>query len=131
MSFLEIILVGNVGRDPELRFTAQGTAVCNFSMAVNRTFTRDGERQQETTWFKITVWGAQAETCNQYLAKGSQCLVVGDRIEASAYAGNDGSPRASLEVTARSVRFLSGRGEHSQGDEQPAGEGGHVDDIPF
>ena len=136
MTFAEIILVGNVGRDPELRFTQSGTAVCDFSLAVNRRWTDRGsnERREETTWFKITVWGTQAESVNQYVQKGRQVLVIADRIQASAYMGNDGEPRASLEVTARTVQFLSGGGDggggYSQGggyDDAPA----DVDDIPF
>jgi single-strand DNA-binding protein len=137
MTFAEIILVGNVGRDPELKFTQSGTAVCDFSLAVNRRWTErsSNERREETTWFKITVWGSQAETVNQYVQKGRQVMVVGDRIQASAYMGNDGEPRASLEVTARNVTFLSGGGSEGGGynrdsggyDEAPA----DVDDIPF
>jgi len=135
MTFAEIILVGNVGRDPELRFTQSGQAVCNFSLAVNRSWTdrNTNERREETTWFKITVWGAQAETVNQYVQKGKQVLVVGDRIEASAFTGNDGEPRASLEVTARQVRFLSGGGDGGSYSDSGGYEEGpsDVDDIPF
>jgi len=137
MTFAEIILVGNVGRDPELRFTQSGTAVCDFSLAVNRRWTdrNSNEQREETTWFRVTVWGAQAETVNQYVQKGKQVLVVSDRIEASAFMGNDGEPRASLEVTARTVRFLSGGG--GDGGYSGGGSGGYeeapsdVDDIPF
>ena len=135
MTFAQITLVGNVGRDPELRFTESGTAVCDFSLAVNRSWTdrNTNERRQVTTWFRITVWDAQAETVNQYVQKGSQVLVTSDRIEARAYTGNDGELRASLEVTARDVRFLRGGGggggySDSGGFEDAPSD---VDDIPF
>lgn len=140
MSFCEIILVGNVGRDPELRFTNSGRAVCEFSLAVNRTWLDQAtnERRQETTWFRVTIWGQQAETVNQYVQKGKQVLVVADRIEASAYVGQDGTPRANLQVTARTVRFLSGGAAASGGgggagyhDETTYDPPSEADDIPF
>ena len=121
MTFCEIILVGNVGRDPELRFTQSGAAVCDFSLAVNRRRKQGEEWIDETTWFKITVWGQQAETVNKFVQKGKQVLVASDRIEASAYEARDGELRASLDVTAKTVRFLGGKG-----DSQP-----EQDDTPF
>jgi len=136
MTFCEIILVGNVGKDPELRFTNTGSAVCDFSLAVNRNRRQGEEWIKETTWFRITVWGQQAESVKQYVQKGKQVLVIGDRIEANAFVGKDGQARASLDVTARTVRFLSGREEGSSGErgeyysdnfEAPS----DVDDIPF
>ena len=141
MSFCEIILVGNVGRDPELRYTPGGRAVCNFSLATNRVWTdrETNERREETTWFKITVWGQQAETVNQYVQKGKQVMVIGNRIEAQAYLSQKtNEPMASLDVTAQRVVFLTNRGADSEGgrpsndrdfydDEGPA----NVDDIPF
>jgi single-strand DNA-binding protein len=136
MSFCELILVGNVGREPELRFTSSGSAVCNFSLAVNRTWTdrNSSEKREATTWFKVTVWGPQAETINQFVQKGKQVLVVADRIEADAYVGQDGSARATLNVTARTVRFLNGGagGNMDYGNEQDDGYmPPNVDDIPF
>jgi len=138
MSFCQIILVGNVGRDPTLRYTPSGAAVCDFSIAVNRSRKdASGEKHDETTWFKVTVWGQQAETVNQYVSKGKQVLVVADRIQASTYTGQDGQARASLEVTANTVRFLSGgAGGGAQGsyDERDSGyqqAPADVDDIPF
>ena len=133
MSFTEIILLGNVGRDPELRFTPTGTAVCDFSLATNRTWKdSDGIRQEQVTWFKVTVWGAQAETVNQYLSKGRQVLVVADRIEASAYLSRDGEARASLDVTARDVRFIGWRGDGAGASAAPQSEQeSEIDEIPF
>jgi single-strand DNA-binding protein len=75
--FHKVILVGNLGRDPEMRYTPGGQAVCTLSVATNRTWTRDGEQQKETTWFRVTVWGKQAESVNQFLKKGRQVLVEG------------------------------------------------------
>ena len=138
MTHVQITLVGNVGRDPELRFTPSGAAVCNFTLATNRTWTdrNSNERRQETTWWKITVWGAQAETVNQYVSKGRQVLVTGSRIKADAYTGQDGQPRASIELTADNVTFLSGGGgsggdSYSQGDYDDNYAPSEVDDIPF
>lgn len=112
MAFQQCIIQGNLGRDPELRYTPDGTPVCDFSVAVNN-------YKDEVTWFKVTVWRKQAETCNQYLRKGSAVLVVGE-IAASAYIPRDGGdPRASLELTARDVRFLSGGREDGDSEQVP------------
>lgn len=112
--FQQLILVGNLGSDPELRYTSDGTPVASFSLAVNRRWTnQDGSHGEETTWFRVSVWRKQAETVNQYLRKGRQVLVIG-RVSARAYTAANGEPRASLEVTADTVRFLGGgRGEES------------------
>ena len=121
----QLIIVGNLGSDPELRYTSSGAPVATFSVAVNRKWTNaDGTPGEETKWFRVTVWRKLAETVNQYLAKGRQVMVIG-RVVASAFSGQDGSPRASLEVTADSVRFLGGgRGEAAPGGN---GAGAHED----
>ncbi|MCG2767411.1 MAG: single-stranded DNA-binding protein [Anaerolineae bacterium] len=128
----KVIIVGNLGRDPEMRYTPSGKAVTNLNVATNRRWTNaEGQTQDETTWFRVAVWGKQAETCNQYLSKGSQVLIEGDRIKARAYKNRDGEPAASLEVTAFRVRFLGGgRGEPT---EAPAEEPPIEDEaeIPF
>lgn len=109
MSYSKTIIVGNLGRDPELRYTQSGDAVCGFSVAVSRKWTdKRGEPQEETTWFNVSVFGAQAEPCSKYLAKGRQVLIDGD-VKARAYANKDGSPGASLDLKAHSVQFLGGR----------------------
>ncbi len=88
-----------------------GDHVCNFNVATSRVFTtRDGDRREETTWFRVAVWGRQAENCAKYLSKGRQVLVVG-RVSASAFIGREGDARASLEVNAISVQFLAGRAD--------------------
>jgi single-strand DNA-binding protein len=107
--FSKTIIVGHLGRDPELRYTPGGQPVCSFSVATNRSWTdQNGQPQEKTTWFRVTAWGKLGELCNQYLAKGRLVLCEGE-IDASAWQGNDGEPRASLELTARNVRFLGGR----------------------
>ena len=107
--FEQLMLIGNLGKDPEMRYTSAGVAVTTFPVAVNRKWTnQDGTPGEETTWFRVTAWRKLAETCSQYLSKGRQVLVVG-RVTASAYMGQDGKPKASLEVTAESVRFLGGK----------------------
>ena len=129
--YVNIILIGHLGADPELRYTPGGQPVTNFRMATNRSWKdQSGEQQEETTWFKVAVWGKQAEACNEYLSKGRMVVVGGERIQASPYLNKEGEAAASLEVTARTVRFLGGRDAQAGGDapqEPPEG----VDDIPF
>ncbi|MCD4684525.1 MAG: single-stranded DNA-binding protein [Anaerolineae bacterium] len=130
------IIIGNVGRDPELRYTQGGVAVCDFSVAVNRRWTdrNSGQQREETTWFRVSCWRQLAETASQYVHKGMQIMVTGE-IKASAYLGNDGQARASLELTARDVKFLSRKGE--RGDVPGGGDEGGVqhpdepEDLPF
>lgn len=119
--FQECIIVGNLGADPEMRYMPDGRPVTNFNVAVNRVWTDEqGQRQERTTWFRVAVWGRQAEICNQYLKKGRQVLVSGE-VEARAFLGQDGQPRASLELRATRVRFLGGREEVAPPSELGAG----------
>ena len=137
--FQKIIFVGNLGRDPEMRYTPSGQAVCNLSVATNRTWSRDGEQQKETTWFRVTVWGRQAETVQQYLRKGRSVLVEGrlnpdENGNPRIWTSNDGQPRASYEVTAQTIRFLGGRGDEAgleADDAFAAGGPQSEDEIPF
>jgi single-strand DNA-binding protein len=142
--FQTIIIVGNVGRDPDMRYTPSGQAVTSFSVATNRQYTNNnGEQIKETIWFRVSAWGKQAETCNTYLKKGSKVLVEG-RLTADPtthgpriWNAQDGTPRASFEVSAGTVRFLTSRSEMEAGSlsagpdleegELPGGE----EDIPF
>jgi len=133
-----IIIVGNVGRDPEMRYTPSGQAVTNFNIATNRQYTAsDGTTVKETIWFRISTWGKTAENCNQYLHKGSKVLIEG-RLVADPKTGGpkiwDGQngPGASFEVSASTVRFLSSRGEtdSSFGVGEPA-LGETNEEIPF
>lgn len=139
MSYHTVILVGNLGRDPEMRYTPSGQAVTNFSVAVDDSYTNNsGERVERTIWFRISTWGKLAEVCNNYLKKGRKVLVEGRMVIDPAtggprtYTRNDGSVGASLEVNANTVRFLSSRSE-DQGSYQPSepGQVSEADEIPF
>ncbi len=117
MSFCEIILVGYLGRDPELKFLPSGTVTTEFSLATNRKWTDKAtdEKREEVTWFRVHVYGTQAEAVHQFIQKGSQVLVVADRIEANSWTDKtSGEARASLDVTARTVRFLDSKREEKQ-----------------
>lgn len=130
--FQQCIIIGNLGREPEMRYTSDGTPVTSFSVAVNKRGKRqDGSDFEETTWFRVTCWRRLAETANQYLHKGSGVMVIGE-IKASAYIPKEGGePRASLELTARDVRFLprggAAPGEGVDYEDQASSD----EDIPF
>lgn len=140
--YQKLIIVGNLGRDPEMRYLSDGTAVTNFSVATSRRWTDgSGNPQEETTWIRVSAWGRQAEAANQYLNKGSKVLVEG-RLRPDkngsprTYTGQDGIVRASFEMTAETVRFLSTNNGNGNGNGElsfvPAG--GAVmeeDEIPF
>ncbi len=145
MSFNKIIIVGNLGRDPELRYTPQGTPVCSFSLATNeRRKDKTGEMQDLTTWFKITLWGRQAETASQYLTKGRPVYIEG-RLRVEEWTDRDGKPRHTLEVHATDMQFIGGQGggggagrmEEPHGDrpavsEPATGQADMAeDDVPF
>jgi single-strand DNA-binding protein len=105
-SLAKVILIGNVGGDPEMRYTPNGNPVTSFRMATNRRYTTSaGETREETDWFRISVWGKQAEACNQFVTKGRQVYVEG-RLHARNWEGQDGQVRTSLEVTANQVLFF-------------------------
>src|SRR5256885_7168672 len=116
MSFNKITLVGNLGRDPELRYTPQGTPVCSFSLATNerRKDRITGENNDITTWFRVTLWGRQAEVASQYLTRGKSVYIEG-RLRVEEYTDRDGKPRHSLEVNATDMQFIGGRGEEAGG----------------
>ncbi len=108
MSFNKIIIVGNLGRDPELRYTPQGTAVCNFSMATNeKRRDKAGDLQDITTWFRVTLWARQAENAAKYLQKGNSVYIEG-RLKLDEWTDRDGNTRQTLDVTATDMQFLSG-----------------------
>lgn len=140
MSFNKIILVGNLGRDPELRYTPQGTPVCNFTLATNeRRKDKSGETQDMTTWFRVTLWGRQAETASQYLTKGRPIYIEG-RLRMEEWTDRDGQKRFTLEVHATDMQFIGGRPEGTAPETdrgtQESAAGGHEpeisdDDIPF
>ena len=140
MSYQKVIVVGNLGRDPEMRYTPDGTPVTSFSIATNRRWTnQDGSQGEETTWFRVTAWRRLAETAAQYLSKGRQVLVEGrmnpDRETGGprVYQRNDGTWGASYEITAFRIVFLQGRGEAPGGEEPGGPDENYVaeDEIPF
>ena len=112
-TFNKIIIVGHLGRDPELRYTTDGTPVCNFSVATTeRKKDKSGEYQDVTTWFRVNLWRRQAEVANQYLSKGKLVYVEG-RLSQTEYQDRDGNTRYSLEVQGTDIQFIGPRGEES------------------
>lgn len=121
------MLIGNLGTDPEMRFTANGNPVTSFRIATSRGFLdSDGERRQETEWFTVVVWGKQAESCNQFITKGKQVYVEG-RLRTRSWEGQDGQKRFRTEVVANRVIFLDRRAL------APLPEEGELEpeDLPF
>ncbi len=145
--YQRLVLVGNLGRDPEMRYTPSGSPVTSFPVATSRKYTTtDGQLKEETVWFRVQVWGKQAETVNQYLTKGRQVLVEGNLIGdenggPKIWTDKEGKPRASFEVRAFTVRFLgskrdsapaaaqptSGAAPSEMGTEEPTGS----EELPF
>ena len=140
MSLNRVLIIGNLGRDPEVRFTPSGKAVGRFPVATSDVWTdTEGQRQERTEWHNVVVWGKQAETCGQYLAKGRQVFVEGS-VRTRQYDDKEGNKRYITEIVARDVRFLGGgggaRATQEAGFSAPAGEdvtpaGPEEDDIPF
>jgi len=137
----KVILVGNLGRDPELRYTQGGSAVANFTLATNERWRdKDGNNQERTEWHRIVVWGRSAENCAQYLQKGSPVFVEG-RLQTRDWEDKEGNKRSTTEINAMSVQFLGGRGSGgggggrgpASGDPGPgdADQGPPGDDVPF
>jgi single-strand DNA-binding protein len=136
MTWHQTIIVGNLGGDPEMRYLQSGAGVCSFNVAVNETWTdrQTNEKREKTTWYRVSGWNQLGETCNQYLARGRQVMVVGN-VEARGYLNNAGEAAASLDLRARDVRFIGSREGGGSG-----GSGGYEDfgpppddvgDIPF
>lgn len=111
----KVIILGNVGADPELRYTPGGAAVTNFNIATNESWTdNNSERQERTEWHRIVVWGRLAEICNQYLRKGSKVYIEG-RLQTRSWEGQDGQKRYTTEIVAREMQMLDGRGDMEGG----------------
>lgn len=141
MSVNIAIVVGNLGKDPEVRFTQSGRAVANFSVATSESWPgQDGSPQERTEWHKIVVWGKQAESCGQYLSKGRQVFVQG-RIQTRKWTDQNGQDRYTTEIVAQRVQFLGGGGgarasqeSQDQGFSEPSSSFQDPpidDDIPF
>ena len=140
----KMMAIGNVGTDPEMRYTPNGNPVTSFRLATGRSYTAsDGERKQETEWFTVVAWNQLAEQVNQYLAKGRQVYVEG-RLSSRTYEGRDGTTRVSIDVFLNDVQFLGRGGDgggttdsapyeagvSATGDEGPM-DSDPVDDLPF
>ncbi|MEM7165245.1 MAG: single-stranded DNA-binding protein [Planctomycetota bacterium] len=145
MDFNKVLLIGNLTRDPEMRYSGSGAGICKFGVAVNRKYRKqDGDMQEETTFVDIVVFGRQAETCNEYLKKGSGALIEG-RLNYESWQAQDGSKRNKLSVVGERVQFMprggggggGGRGDYGGGAQQhsmePPSSGGESfdDDVPF
>ncbi|MBX3085253.1 MAG: single-stranded DNA-binding protein [Anaerolineae bacterium] len=138
--YQQVIIIGNVGRDPELSYTPQGVAVAKFTVAVNKVTGKGETRKEKTTWFRVSVWRERAETASQYIRKGSKIMVIGE-VDVNAYIDKNGAAQATLELTANDFKFLDSRQSGDEGgggyQQAPAGgrnSGGSVEDpndIPF
>src|SRR5258708_31912194 len=132
-SLNKALLIGNLTRDPDLRYTAAGTAVANLRLAVNRTFVVQGEKREETLFIDVVAWGKQAEACAEYLAKGSAIFVDG-RLQSREYEAKDQSKRTVVEVVADTVQFLTRKpgapATASASAEVPAESAAGADDVP-
>ena len=141
-SFNRITIVGYLGRDPEMRYLPSGDPVASFSVATTERWrTRDGQQQERTTWFNVSAFGKLAETCSQFLHKGSYVYIEGP-LSQREYTDRDGAQRTSLDVRAREMRMLDRRDEGGEsgaemgglpatGAPAPAGQDANMDDIPF
>jgi single-strand DNA-binding protein len=145
-SLNKVMLIGNLGKDPEVRFTPGGQAVANFSIATTERWKgKDGNQEEKTEWHNIVVWGKLAELCREYLHKGRPCFVEG-RLQTRSWDDKEGKKRYTTEVVAQTIQFLGGRGETAgagrgagAGASEPAFAGGQEgppsfdteEDIPF
>ena len=137
----KVILIGNLGADPEVRYTQGGQAVCNFRIATSESWTdKSGAKQEKTEWHKIIAWGKLGEICGEHLRKGRQCYVEG-RLQTSKWTDKEGAEHYKTEIVAGTVQFLGGAaaGKRDAGDEPPPGEQDRPvhpnssgdDDVPF
>ena len=134
--FSQTIIIGNLGKDVDLRYTPDGVPVASFSVATSEHWTdKNGAPQERTTWFKVTTWNKLADNCAQFLHKGSKVMVIG-RIATSAWTNQAGEPQATLELTASTVKFLSPKGEGENGGNNRSQQAGHPstideEEVPF
>jgi len=123
----KVILIGNLGKDPEVRFTPGGQAVANFTIATNESWTdKQGQKQERTEWHRIVVWGKLAELCGEYLSKGRQCFVEG-RLQTREWTDKEGKKNYTTEVVAQNVQFLGARGDSAGGSPRPRSQNGAQD----
>ena len=128
----KVMIIGNVGTDPEMRFTPNGNPVTTFRIATSRIFTSpEGDRRQETEWFTVVTWNKLAESCNQYLTKGKRAYVEG-RLRTRAWEGQDGQRRSRVEIVADRVLFLDRQATTAVlPEEAKVEEAVEADDLPF
>ncbi len=128
----KVMIIGNLGADPEMRYTADGAAVTNFNVAASRRYTSsDGEQKEETEWFRVVAFRKLGELCNQYLQKGRRVYVEG-RLQTRSWEGQDGQKRYTTEVIAGDVQFLDSRpGGAPRPDDQDAAMDLEPEDVPF
>ena len=126
-SLNRVMIIGNLGQEPTMRFTPGGAAVTSSSVACNRKYTQDGQSREETEWFSVVAWNKQAESCNQFLVKGSMVYVEG-RLHTRSWDGQDGQKHYRTEIIANQVIFLD---KKQAGDRQQEGEDATPEDIPF
>ncbi len=136
----QTIIVGNLGKDPELKYLQSGRPVCSFTVAVSETWSdkQSQEKREKTVWYRVSAWGPLGETANQFLAKGRQVMVIGSLEPARAYMDQSNQPQATLELTARDIRFLGSRQDREGGNGGGNGDYNdfaappdNVGDIPF
>ncbi len=142
MSVNKVILIGRLGKDPELKYTQSGRAVVNFSVATNERWKgQDGQKQESTTWHNIVAWGKQAEVIKEYLSKGREIYIEG-RIDNRSYDDKEGNKKYISEVVVQNFQFIGGRGDSAGGGSAssgppdsspppPSGEASDDDDLPF
>ena len=134
--YQQLILIGHLGTEPEMRYTASGIPVTNFNMAVSRRWTNpEGQSQEKTTWFRVSLWRRQAEIASQYLAKGHRVMIVGEVDNARPWTDRDGNLRASIEVTATELKLMESKGaNHNGAHDAPPAESAPAGDearVPF
>lgn len=133
MSFQQITIAGNVGRDAEIRYTPAGVAVCDFSMAVNKVTGKGESRKEKTTWFKVVVWRDYAEAMAKHITKGKGLIIIGE-VSTEAYTDKNGAAQSSLVLTADKIVFPPSDGSgarYNDGDVPPTSSEGRNGDIPF
>jgi single-strand DNA-binding protein len=133
MSINKVILIGNLGGDPEVRYASSGVAVCNFTMATTRTYKdKQGERKDETEWHRVVAFGRTAEVCGEYLKKGRQVYIEG-RLQTRKWQDKDGNDRWTTEVVTESMQMLGNRGGDSGGGSQrgSSSQGSSGNDDPY
>ena len=129
----KVMIIGNLGRDPEMRYTPSGRPVTSFSVGTNRSWTTpEGERRDETEWFNVVAWGNLAEICKNYLAKGRQVYIEG-RLQTRRWDDQEGKKHSSVEIVANEMIILGERAKHSEETAAPAGEApnNEEDEFPF